>query len=165
MYLLCFGKSPVSGIVISVGAIATTHTGAVISFAQYDSDAKSLMKYYTRRFIRPNDLNMSHRLFGGQLLSWIDEESAIYAACQMKHERVVTKYMSEIDFKYSAGTGDILEFGLEVVTAGNTSLTSRCEVRHKISQVVIITVERIVFVAVDSEGRPTPHGYRQHQCA
>lgn len=117
------------------------------------------MKYYTRRFVRPNDLNISNRLFGGQLLSWIDEEAAIYACCQMKHDKVVTKYMSEIDFKLPAETGDILEFGLEVVSIGRTSLTTKCEVRHKKTRAVIITVERIVFVAVDANGLPTRHGF------
>ena len=113
------------------------------------------MKYFTRRFVRPNDLNMSNRLFGGQLLSWIDEEAAIYASCQMNHDRVVTKYMSEIDFKLSAQTGDILEFGLEVVETGRTSLSLRCEVRHKKSKAVVIKVERIVFVALSETGVPT----------
>ena len=65
--------------------------------------------------------------------------------------------MSEIDFKISAQTGDILEFGLEVVSVGNTSLTTRCEVRHKKSRRVVITVDRIVFVAVDEKGKPTRH--------
>lgn len=117
------------------------------------------MKYFTRRFVRPNDLNVSDRLFGGQLLSWIDEEAAIYASCQMKHDRVVTKYMSEIDFKTSAQLGDILEFGLAVVDVGRTSITTRCEVRNKKTQVVVITIERIVFVAMSEEGKPTPHRY------
>ena len=117
------------------------------------------MKYYTRRFVKPNDLNTSDRLFGGQLLSWIDEEAAIYATCQMKHDRVVTKYMSEIDFKTSARLGDILEFGLEVIDAGRTSITMRCEVRNKKTQVVAITIDRIVFVAISDEGKPIPHGY------
>ena len=105
------------------------------------------MKYYTRRFVRPNDLNMSHRLFGGQLLSWIDEEAAIYASCQMNHDKVVTKYMSEIDFRLSAQTGDILEFGLEVINAGRTSLSIRCEVRHKRSKAVVIKVGEKEFPA------------------
>lgn len=117
------------------------------------------MKYYTRRFVRPNDLNVSDRLFGGQLLSWIDEEAAIYATCQMKHDKVVTKYMSEIDFKTSARLGEILEFGLKVVDAGRTSITMRCEVRNKKTQVVVITIDRIVFVAIGDEGKPVPHGY------
>lgn len=117
------------------------------------------MNYYTRRLIRPNDLNVSDSLFGGQLLSWIDEEAAIYATCQMKHDRVVTKYMSEIDFKSSARSGDILEFGLEVIDVGRTSLTTCCEVRNKKTEVIVITIDRIVFVAIDDEGRPVPHGY------
>ena len=112
------------------------------------------MKYYTRRFVRPNDLNGSDRLFGGQLLSWIDEEAAIYASCQMNQDRVVTKYMSEIDFKLSTQSGDILEFGLEVVEQGRTSLTLRCEVRLKRTKEVVIKVERIVFVALDEVGIP-----------
>ena len=119
------------------------------------------MKYYTRRFVRPNDLNSSDRLFGGQLLSWIDEEAAIYAACQMKHDRVVTKYMSEIDFRSSAQLSDILEFGLKVNEAGRTSLSLRCKVRNKKTQVVVITIERIVFVAINDNGIPVPHGYYQ----
>jgi len=117
------------------------------------------MKYYTRRFIRPNDLNTSNRLFGGQLLSWIDEEAAIYASCQMKHDRVVTKFMSEIDFKISARLGDILEIGLEVVDVGRTSLSMRCEVRQKKTHAVVINVERIVFVSIDTDGSPVQHGH------
>ena len=116
------------------------------------------MKYYTRRFIRPNDLNTSNRLFGGQLLSWIDEEAAIYASCQMKHDHVVTKYISEIDFKTSARLGDILEIGLEVVSFGQTSLNMRCEVRQKKSHAAVIIVDRIVFVSIDKRGKPIPHG-------
>ncbi len=117
------------------------------------------MKYYTRRFVKPNDLNTSDRLFGGQLLSWIDEEAAIYASCQIKHDRVVTKYISEIDFKTSARLGDILEFGLEVVDSGRTSITLRCEVRNKKTQIVVIAIERIVFVAINNEGKAVPHKY------
>lgn len=121
------------------------------------------MKYYTRRFVRPNDLNVSDSLFGGQLLSWIDEEAAIYASCQMKHDRVVTKYMSEIDFKMSARLGDILEFGLKVNEAGRTSLSIHCEVRNKKSREVVITIDRIVFVAISEKGKPVAHGYSLDQ--
>ena len=119
------------------------------------------MKYYTRRFIRPNDLNTSNRLFGGQLLSWIDEEAAIYASCQMKHDHVVTKYMSEIDFKMSARLGDILEIGLEVVDIGRTSLSMRCEVRLKKTHAVVIIVERIVFVSINDKGEPVRYGQNE----
>ena len=120
------------------------------------------MKYFTRRLVKPTDLNTSDRLFGGQLLGWIDEEAAIYASCQMKHDTVVTKYISEIDFKISARMGDILEFGLQVIEAGRTSLTLRCEVREKKTHTTVIAIERIVFVAINDNGKPIAHGFTSH---
>jgi len=115
------------------------------------------MKYYSRHFVKPGDLNPAQRLFGGQLLAWIDEEAAIFAGCQMGTPMVVTKLMSEIDFVSSAFCGDVVEFGFEVVAIGRTSLTIHCEVRNKQTRERIIQVERIVFVALDAEGNPTPH--------
>ena len=116
------------------------------------------MKYYSRKLIKPGDLNANNTLFGGQLLKWIDEEAGIYAMTKLDNKRVVTKYMSEIDFVSSANQGDIIEIGLEFITIGRTSITFRCEVRNLVSKHVIITIEKIVFVNVDERDRPTAHG-------
>lgn len=115
------------------------------------------MNYYTRRFVKPADLNATDRLFGGQLLSWIDEEAAIFAACQMKQDRILTKYISEINFMRSSRTGDVIEFGFELVDVGRTSLTIKCHVRNKKTEEVIISIEKLVFVAIDEYGKPTKH--------
>ncbi|QIL91660.1 acyl-CoA thioesterase [Microbulbifer harenosus] len=115
------------------------------------------MKYYSRHFVKPGDLNPAQRLFGGQALAWIDEEAAIFAGCQMGTANIVTKLMSEIDFVSSAVCGDIVEFGFEVVDIGRTSLTVHCEMRNKQTRDLIVRVDRIVFVALDAEGKPTPH--------
>jgi len=56
------------------------------------------MKFYSRKLIKPGDLNANNTLFGGQLLKWIDEEAGIYAMTKLNNHRVVTKYMSEINF-------------------------------------------------------------------
>lgn len=117
------------------------------------------MNYYTRRFIKPGNLNAANRLFGGQLLSWIDEESAIFASCQMKRDHIVTKTMSEINFMKSSCAGDVIEFGLELVRAGRTSVTVRCHVRNKNTHEGIVSVDEIVFVAIDAKGKPVAHGY------
>ncbi|MFV8784367.1 acyl-CoA thioesterase [Microbulbifer sp. SA54] len=115
------------------------------------------MKYYSRHFVKPGDLNPAQRLFGGQALAWIDEEAAIFAGCQMGTANIVTKLMSEIDFVSSAVCGDIVEFGFEVIDIGRTSLTVHCEMRNKQTRELIVRVERIVFVALDADGKPTPH--------
>lgn len=107
----------------------------------------------------PYDLNAADSLFGGRLLSWIDEEAAIYCACQMKVDRVVTKFISEIDFLSAAKLGDVLEIGLQVVAAGRSSLTLECMVRNKKPARPVISISQLVFVAVDETGRPVRHKY------
>ena len=115
------------------------------------------MKYYSRKLIRPSDLNANNTLFGGSLLKWIDEEAGIYAMSKLDSQKVVTKYMSEINFISSARQGDLIEIGLEFLAIGRTSITFRCAVRNIISKKMIIRIERIVFVKVDEKERPTPH--------
>lgn len=116
------------------------------------------MNFYTRKWVKPEDLNAHGTLFGGSLLRWIDEEAAIYAIIQLGSNRCVTKYMSEINFISSAKQGDIIELGIKAVSFGRTSLTLRCEVRNKITRMSILSIEKIVFVSVDGNGVPLPHG-------
>ncbi|MEX1136229.1 MAG: hotdog domain-containing protein [Balneolales bacterium] len=115
------------------------------------------MNFYTRKMVKPEDLNPNNTLFGGILLRWVDEEAAIFAICQLDNHRVVTKFISEINFVSSAKMGDVLEMGMEVVKFGRTSITFRCVVRNKFTHTVIITIDKLVFVSVDEQGRPEPH--------
>lgn len=119
------------------------------------------INFHTRKWVRPEDLNANGTLFGGSLLRWIDEEAAIYAIIQLGNERVVTKFMSEINFLSSAEQGDIIEMGLRATHFGRTSLTMRAEVRNLITGDRIITVDKIVFVNLGPDGRPEPHGYTE----
>ncbi|MEG9326865.1 Acyl-CoA hydrolase [Salinimicrobium catena] len=116
------------------------------------------MRFHTRKWVKPEDLNPNGTLFGGRLLEWIDEEAALYAIIQLENPKTVTKYMSEIDFRSSARQGDIIEIGMDVVTFGRASLTLTCEVRNKMTRESIIVVDRIVMVSLDEEGKAKPHG-------
>ena len=66
--------------------------------------------------------------------------------------------MSEINFVSSARQGDIIELGMTATHFGRTSITLRCEVRNKITRKSILTVEKMVFVNLDANGNPAPHG-------
>lgn len=116
------------------------------------------MRFHTRKWVKPEDLNANETLFGGQLLAWIDEEAAIYSIIQLENKRVVTKYVSEINFMSSAQKGDIIEIGIEVVVFGKTSLTLNCEVRNKMTRETIVTVDNIIMVNLGENGKPFPHG-------
>jgi acyl-CoA hydrolase len=117
-----------------------------------------VMNFHTRKWVKPEDLNPNSTLFGGRLLQWIDEEAALYAVIQLENPHVVTKFISEINFISAPKQGDIIEIGILATHFGNTSVTMRCEVRNKITREPILTIERIVFVNVNAEGKPTPHG-------
>ncbi len=116
------------------------------------------MNFHTRKWVKPEDLNPNGSLFGGRLLSWIDEEAVIYAIVQLGNPHVVTKYISEINFVSSAKQGDIIELGITATNFGTTSVTLRCEVRNKITRKTILSIEKLVFVNLDKEGKPVPHG-------
>lgn len=116
------------------------------------------MRFHTRKWVKPGDLNPNQTLFGGRLLAWIDEEAALYAAIQLENQKVVTKFMSEINFVSSAKQGEIVEIGIEPTNFGKTSLELRCEVRNKMTRQTIITVEKMILVNIGEDGKPTPHG-------
>ena len=116
------------------------------------------MNFHTRKWIKPEDLNPNGTLFGGTLLRWIDEEAVIYAIVQLGNPNIVTKFISEINFVSSARQGDIIELGITATQFGNTSITLTCEVRNKITRKTILSIDKMVFVNLDSDGNPTPHG-------
>lgn len=116
------------------------------------------MRFHTRKWVKPEDLNPNGTLFGGKLLAWIDEELALYSIIQLGNPRIVTKHMSEINFRSSARQGDIVEIGIDVVRFGNTSIILKCEVRNIMTRETIITIDSITMVSLDQNGKPSGHG-------
>jgi acyl-CoA hydrolase len=114
----------------------------------------------TRRRVRPIDLNAANRLFGGQLMLWIDESAAIYAMYKLKTTNVVTARISEVNFRQPVLQGDFLEFFASTVKYGRTSITVRMTVEVKRLDDPNNTVAadcELVFVAIDTNGKPTPY--------
>jgi acyl-CoA hydrolase len=116
------------------------------------------MNFHTRKWVKPEDLNPNGTLFGGSLLAWIDEEAALYTVVQLENKRIVTKFISEINFISAPRQGDIIEIGIEAVEFGRTSLTLRCEVRNKITRENILSIDKITMVNLGEDGKPAPHG-------
>lgn len=116
------------------------------------------MRFHTRKWVKPEDLNPNSTLFGGRLLAWIDEELALYSIIQLENPRIVTKHMSEINFRSSAKQGDIIEIGIDVVKFGNSSLTLTCNARNMMTQEIIISIASITMVSLGDDGKPQAHG-------
>jgi acyl-CoA thioesterase YciA len=116
------------------------------------------MRFHTRKWVKPDDLNPNGSLFGGKLLAWIDEELALYSIIQLENPRIVTKHMSEINFRSSAKQGDIIEIGIDVVKFGRSSLELKCEARNMMTRETIITIDSTIMVNLGEDGKPKSHG-------
>jgi acyl-CoA hydrolase len=115
------------------------------------------MRFLTRKLVKPGDLNANNTLFGGRLMAWVDEEAAIYAAIETRHEKVVTKSISAINFIAPAKKGDVVEIGVALKRVGKTSVTFEVKVRNLVTQSIIVEIDEMVFVCVDENGRPVRH--------
>jgi acyl-CoA hydrolase len=108
--------------------------------------------------IFPFTTNHHDTLFGGQALSWMDE-AAFIAATRFCRKRLVTVSSDRIDFKHPIPGGSLVELVGQVVHVGRTSL--KVEVNIYVEDMYHDHREKAItgtfsFVAVDSDGKPTP---------
>jgi acyl-CoA thioesterase YciA len=105
------------------------------------------------------DVGVHGNLFGGTMMSWLDEAGAAYVSQKIDTSRVVTLKISEAMFPEPIKVGQIVKIYGEILKIGNTSIAIRLEARrHKPNtgkQKVACGVE-MVFVRIDEDGEPTP---------
>jgi acyl-CoA hydrolase len=107
----------------------------------------------THRLVLPADLNQYGFLFGGQLLSWIDEASWIAASLDYPDCHFVTVGMDRVEFRHSVREGTILTILSEPVREGMTSVTYGVTVsRGKCDSGEVLFSTNITFVNVDASG-------------
>lgn len=106
----------------------------------------------------PRDTNQYGTVFGGVILSYIDQAGFVEARAHGAH-RWVTAAMDHIDFVAPVHLGDIVSFNTSVIRAGTTSVRVRVEVeaeRYDTQALVRVTTADLTMVAVDASGKPIP---------
>jgi acyl-CoA thioesterase YciA len=100
-------------------------------------------------------------MFGGHIMSLIDDGAAAYACQICDTLRVVTIKIDELIFKKPIKAGNIVKVYGEVKEFGNTSVTLYIEVRkHNVytGKQILVLKTHIKFVHIDEEGNPIPIG-------
>lgn len=107
---------------------------------------------------RPRDTNSYGTIFGGVILSYIDEaglvEALHHGACTW-----VTASFERVDFKAPVHVGDIVTFWTRTARLGTTSVTIEVDVeaeRRHSQRRVQVTTASLTMVALDETGRPMP---------
>lgn len=104
------------------------------------------------------DLGISGNLFGGNLVSWIDEAAASYACRICNTQRMTTLKINELIFKKPIKESDIIRIYGLVEKIGDTSITLELIVKKHNPTTSIeetTTSTQIVFVKIDENGCPT----------
>lgn len=111
----------------------------------------------THRLVLPEDLNQYGYLFGGRLLSWIDEASWIAASLDFPDCRFVTIAMNQVVFRHSVRDGTILAIQSQKYHLGKTSVTYEVEVyKGRAGEGSPIFSTHITFVNLDESGAKRP---------
>ncbi len=110
-----------------------------------------------RVVMMPRDTNPIGTIFGGLILSYIDQAGAVEAS---KHSdrKLVTVAMHEVKFIAPVFVGDLVSFYTELVRIGDSSITVRVTVDAARGltphQTVRVTQAEVVYVAVNEKGQP-----------
>lgn len=111
-----------------------------------------------RVIMMPKDTNSYGTIFGGIILSYIDQAGAVEAYRRVSG-RFVTVAMREVEFHAPVFVGDLVSFYTERVKTGTTSITVRVIVeaeRGKGVGRVKVTEAEVIYVHVDTDGQPKP---------
>ncbi len=110
-------------------------------------------------------VNGAHRLFGGQLMEWIDVVAAVEAR-RHAFSDVTTAAVDALEFLAPVKLNDTLVLQAEVTWTGKTSIEVRVETYRESldGEQVLVNRAYLLFVAVDENGKPrqvktfVPHG-------
>jgi acyl-CoA thioesterase YciA len=110
-----------------------------------------------RVVLLPRDTNGYGTIFGGIILSYIDQAGAVavYPRCT---GRLVTVAMREVEFHEPVFVGDLVSFYSHILSQGKTSITTKVcvEARRRDGSRVTVTEAEVVYVHVDQDRRPIP---------
>lgn len=111
----------------------------------------------TRVMMMPRDTNPAGTIFGGVILSYIDQAGAEEALCRGA-SRVVTVAMKEVVFLEPVFVGDLVSFYTTFIRVGRTSVTVKVEVTAARdwdrNEEVQVTAAEITYVNVDADNKP-----------
>jgi|TARA_R110002020_G_scaffold67820_5_gene177924 acyl-CoA thioesterase YciA len=117
------------------------------------------MELISTRICKTQDVGVHGNLFGGVMLSWLDEAGGAFAGQACDTPRMVTLKLSETVFTKPVRPGHIIKIYGEVLQVGKTTVVIRLEARrHSVyngTQKKVCETE-LTFVRVDGDGEAIP---------
>ena len=117
------------------------------------------MELITTHICKTFELGVHGNMFGGTMMSLIDDAGASYAAQICDTPRIVTIKIDELVFKRPVKVGNLIKIYGKVIEFGRTSVSLYIEVRkHNVytGEQDVVTHTNIKFVKIDDDGNSVP---------
>ena len=107
----------------------------------------------------PRDTNPYGTIFGGVILSYIDQAGAVGARHEINQKgwpakSIVTVAMDRVEFHEPVHVGDLVSFYTQLDRVGTTSITMHVTVEtHRNSEPIKLTQANVTYVAVKQDGQ------------
>ena len=115
------------------------------------------MKLISTNICKTSDIGVNDNLFGGRMLSWLDESGSIMASSVCGSANVITLKIDEVLFKRPVIVKEQIRIYGKVEHIGNTSVKLFLEARriniHDDTEDVVCST-CMLFVNIDEDGNP-----------
>lgn len=102
------------------------------------------------------NLGIQQNLFGGEMLSWLDEAAAVYVSEKIESPNIVTLEFEKTTFKVPVKEGNIIKIYGKITNVGRTSVTIFLEARRYDSitrEEVLVCSTGAKFVRIDENNK------------
>lgn len=130
------------------------------------SDAQPAERYLAVKVVMmPRDTNPYGTIFGGVILSYVDQAGAVGAYHAIRRngwpeQPLVSVAMNGVEFHRPVLVGDIVSYWTRLVRVGTTSITMHVDVEaDRRGEILHLTEAEVTYVSVDLAGdqrRPVP---------
>jgi len=115
------------------------------------------MKYISTKVCKTSDIGVNGNLFGGMMLSWLDEAGASFASFLCCTPNMITLKIDEVIFKKPVKMGHHIRIHGQVSKIGRTSIVVNIIAKRfnfYSSQLDVVCSTKMTFVKIDDQGSP-----------
>lgn len=117
------------------------------------------MELVSTKICKTSDIGVNDNLFGGTLLSWMDEAGGSYACTKCCSPNMITLKIDEVLFKKPVKVKEHIKIFARVLGVGKSSIKIRVEARRvdfENKDEALVCSTQMQFVRIDESGKALP---------
>jgi len=117
------------------------------------------MELISTKICKTSDIGVNDNLFGGTMLSWLDEAGGSFAAVKCCSPNMITLKVDEVIFKKPIKVKEHIKIYGEVLDIGRSSIKIRVEAKRinfRNDEEESVCSTEMLFVKIDENGRAIP---------